>query len=619
MPASTKGTTAVAIALVALATPLLAAQAPSSREAATPAARFEDPARREKLATAVPKIAAAMPALRAQMDSPGLAWGVIIDGELVASGGTGARVVAGDVPANADTIFRIASMTKSFTALAIMRLRDGGRLALDDPASKYLPELRASPLPTSDSPAITVRQLLTHGAGLPEDNPWGDRQLATTEPTLDRWLRQGLPFSTTPDTAFEYSNYGYALLGRIVARVSGVPYHVYVDNHILKPLGMTSTFWDPADVPPDRMAHGYKRDGQSWIEETPLARGAFASMGGLYTSVRDLARFVGFMSSAWPPRSDRDTGPVRRSSVREMQLASRSWLMFARRPPAGGLTSTTLSYGHGLMVVQDCRFPFVVTHSGGLPGFGADMLWLPEHGVGVIALANATYAYAGAALTSMIDVLSETGGLQPRRTPPSRYLRESAAAVAGLVESWSDAELTSIAADNLFLDESLNVRRTQMSQIRKRLGSCVADDRIEAENWLRGNFRMTCQRGWLGVSFTLAPTQPPRIQSLSFTEAVSPSPAMTETVAKIVAAIGNPQAALPAASSDAALASHVTAIGEQFGTCTPAETVGGDGLTRSRVRLVCSRGRTELDLAVAGDGAVERAGFFLGPGERCLP
>jgi CubicO group peptidase (beta-lactamase class C family) len=600
---------------------LLSEQAAVVRDSVTPVPRFENLARSEKLATALTRIPATMPGLRAQIDSPGVAWGVIVDGQLAASGGNGARVVAGDLPVSAETIFRIASMTKSFTALAIVQLRDAGRLSLDDPASKYLPELRASPLPTTDSPVITIRQLLTHGAGLPEDNPWGDRQLAIANSTLDMWLRKGLPFSTPPATTFEYSNYGFALLGRIVTRVSGVPYHDYVDSRILQPLGMTSTFWDPAAVPPERMAHGYKRVGQSWVEERPLAHGAFASIGGLYTSVRDLSRFVAFMLSAWPPRNERDPGPVRRSSLREMQLASRSWLMFTRRPPAGPLRSTVLSYGYGLMTVQDCRFPIVVMHSGGLPGFGSHMLWLPEHGVGVIVLANATYAYANAISQSMVDALLESGGLQPRRTPPSRYLRETGAALASLVEEWSDVTLKSLAADNLFLDEPLDARRAQVAEMRRRLGTCTADDRIEAENWLRGSFRMTCQHGWLGVSFTLAPTQPPRVQSLTFTEARSLSPALKETVARIAAAIGNPQATLPPANASASadLSPRIKAIGEQYGACTPAETLDGDGLTRTRVRLVCARGPTELDLTAAADGTVERVVFFPGPGERCMP
>ena len=126
------------------------------------------------------------------------------------------------------------------------------------------------PLPVRDAPAITIRHLLTHSAGFPEDNPWGDRQLAQPPETLTSWVRAGLPFSTSPGTAYEYSNYGFALLGQIVARASGMPYRDFVSTRILRPLGMSSTYWDPADVPSGRRAHGYRWNGTSWDERSRL-------------------------------------------------------------------------------------------------------------------------------------------------------------------------------------------------------------------------------------------------------------------------------------------------------------------------------------------------------------
>src|SRR5262249_31673398 len=103
---------------------------------------------------------------------PGAAWGVIVDGKLVHTGATGYRELDSRTAPNADTVFRIASMTKSFTAMAILKLRDEGKLALDDPAEKYVPELASLKYPTTDSPKITIRHLLSHSEGFPEDNPW---------------------------------------------------------------------------------------------------------------------------------------------------------------------------------------------------------------------------------------------------------------------------------------------------------------------------------------------------------------------------------------------------------------------------------------------------------------
>src|SRR5206468_1995675 len=111
-----------------------------------------------------------------QAHVPGAAWGVIVDSELAHTGTYGQRDVAAHAPVDADTVFRIASMTKSFTAMAVLRLRDEGKLSLDDPAERYVPEMKNLKYPTSDSPRITIRHLLSHSTGFPEDNPWGDRQ-----------------------------------------------------------------------------------------------------------------------------------------------------------------------------------------------------------------------------------------------------------------------------------------------------------------------------------------------------------------------------------------------------------------------------------------------------------
>ena len=159
----------------------------------------------------------------------------LIDGELVWQKHAGVREKTNNAPVTPETVFRIASMTKSFTAMAIMKLRDEGKLSLDDPVAKYVPELANLPYPTADSQVLTIRHLLTHSEGFPEDNPWGDRQLAQSDATMRAWLRAGIPFSTSPGTAFEYSNYGFAILGQIVAKASGRPYDVYVRDNILRP------------------------------------------------------------------------------------------------------------------------------------------------------------------------------------------------------------------------------------------------------------------------------------------------------------------------------------------------------------------------------------------------
>ena len=199
-------------------------------------ARFSDPARRKELASAFPDIDRLVRDFATREHVPGAAWGLVVDGELAHVGTAGSIDANGSAPVNADTVFRIASMTKSFTAMAILSLRDAGKLSLDDPAERYVPELAALPYPTSDSPRITIRHLLSHAAGFPEDNPWGDQQLSRTEDEFTSMLQAGIPFSNPPGVAYEYSNLGFAVLGRIVTRASGMPYRDYIATRILRPL-----------------------------------------------------------------------------------------------------------------------------------------------------------------------------------------------------------------------------------------------------------------------------------------------------------------------------------------------------------------------------------------------
>ena len=211
---------------------------------------------------------------------PGAAWGIVIDGELAHVGVAGQRDLAAKAPVTRDSIFRIASMTKSFTAMAIMKLRDDGKLSLDDLAERYVPELKGLTYPTSDSPRITVRHLLSHAEGFPEDNPWGDQQLAATEAQFSEMLRKGIPFSNPPGVAYEYSNYGFAILGRIVTKVSGRPYREYIADAILRPLGMKSTTLEPTAVPRDRIAHGYRWEDNTVEGRTAAGRRCLRRHGG---------------------------------------------------------------------------------------------------------------------------------------------------------------------------------------------------------------------------------------------------------------------------------------------------------------------------------------------------
>ena len=418
---------------------VLVLMAAGLQPAPAPHPQFSDPDRRAKLATAFAEIDRQFAEFARTAHVPGAAWGIVIDGELAHSGAAGVREVATNAPVDADTVFRIASMTKSFTAMAILKLRDEGKLGLDDPAERYVPELKGLRYPTTDSPRITIRHLLTHSEGFPEDNPWGDQQLSESEAGLSRMLRDGIPFSNAPGIAYEYSNYGFAILGRVVSQVSGRPYDDYVSQNILQPLGMTSTTLHPSKVAANRRAVGYRWEDERWKEEPALPHGSFGAMGGMLTSIRDLSRYVSALLEAWPPRDGPERGPIRRASLREMQQPWRPAGMRVVLDKSTSATHLTSSgYGYGLRVTQTCQFRTMVAHGGGLPGYGSLMQWLPDYGVGIIAFGNVTYTGWSGVVGEAIDRLDRTGGLQPREIRPSPALVSARDAVSKLVVGWDD-------------------------------------------------------------------------------------------------------------------------------------------------------------------------------------
>jgi CubicO group peptidase (beta-lactamase class C family) len=491
-----------------------------------PPPRFTDPDRVKKLEGALPEVDRIFEAYAAREKIPGMIWGVVIDGRLAHVGSTGVRDRVSNDKVTPATAFRIASMTKSFTALAILKLRDEGKLSLEDPVSRWIPEFARMEMPTRDTPPLRVRQLLSHSAGFPEDNPWGDQQLSATDAALDAWLRAGIPFSTPPGTRYEYSNYAFGLLGRIVTRSSGMPYERYLREQILEPIGMSATTLEFSEIPAASRAIGYrlKPDG-TYGEEPPLPQGVFGSMGGLITTATDLGRYVAFHLSAWPARDDPEAGPVNRASVREMaHLWTPSNL--SARVVNGAMQASESGYGFGLRVASDCRFEHIVSHGGGLPGFGSYMQWLPEYGVGMFAMATLTYSGPSAPISASWDVMLKTGALRKRELPPTPRQTEMRGHIYNLWKRWDDTEAKPIAAVNFFLDKPSVQRQAEIRSLKEQVGECTTAGPVKPENWLRGQFNMQCEKGTVGAFFTLAPTQPPAMQHLEFRKLSSPNDVM---------------------------------------------------------------------------------------------
>jgi CubicO group peptidase (beta-lactamase class C family) len=450
--------------------------------------------------------------------APGLAWGLVRSGVLVEAGGVGTPRAGEDVPVDVDSVFRIASMTKSFTGAALMTLVVEGRVRLDEPVATYVPELAPWRGPTADGPPITVRHLVSMESGLPNDDAWADRHNDMTAEQMDALIAAGATFAWTPGTRFEYANLGWGLVGRVIERASGVTTQELVRTRLLEPLGMASTTWTRPDG--RHVAEPYRWAGDGWRHDgEPVGDGAIAPMGGLWSTVRDLATWIGFFQDAWPPRDDPDDGPLPRWARREMQQMRRVDGVRSGRPRPDGPSRTIADgYGVGLAIRHDPRLGHVVGHSGGLPGYGSHMRWVPEHGVGVVALSNVTYGAMTAACDEAIDVLADLGELGPARPPDAPALRQAADRAAALLTSWSDTAADALFTDNVALDEPYQRRAHEAAALVTRHGPLTVGS-VEAETPMRGTFETAegLVRAELGLAYD------GRVQWLDLTDRSRPS------------------------------------------------------------------------------------------------
>lgn len=471
-------------------------------------------------ATVLADVDRAMENYRLDAHIPGMVWGIVQDGRLVHVKGAGVQNIDTKRPVTADTLFRIASMTKAFTALSILKLRDEGKLTLDAPAETYVPELRGWKYPTDDSPKIRVRELLTHTAGFVTDDPWGDRQTPLPEDDFTRLLRDGVPFARPPALAMEYSNLGYALLGRIVANLSARPYKDFVQGLLLTPLGMTSTGYDVASMPAERRALGYRWEDNAWRLEPTMVHGAFGAMGGIQTSATDYAKWVSFLLSAWPARDGADTGPVKRSSVRELAQGA-NFPSVRLRPGSSGADACreAATYAMGFYAATDCELGLTLSHGGGYPGYGSHVVLLPDYGVGIFALANRTYAGPRPPVWDAAVTLLRAGRLKARPSAPSTALSTAYAAVVKMFASGSVTSAGDVLAMNFLMDRDAEHRARDLADLKAQLGTCDTSAPIAPRSALAGDFTWHCGHGRLNGQVLLAPTPTPRIQSLTLTRA----------------------------------------------------------------------------------------------------
>jgi CubicO group peptidase (beta-lactamase class C family) len=445
-------------------------------------------------------------AFAAERRCPSVVWGVVRGGELACHGTYGS--VRG-APPTERTVYRIASMTKSFSAAMTLLLRDEGTLRLDDPIGDHAPELGHLRSPTSDAPPITIRDLLAMSSGLVGDDPWADRHLDLTDAELDALVADGLVFARSTGACFEYSNLGYALLGRVVLRATGVRLRDHVTERLLRPLGLRDTTWDQPDH--DDWALPLRWLDDQWVEELPTPPdGTIAPMGGLWTTIADLARWIAFLADGFPARDGADEGPLNRASRREMQTPQRY---------AGQRTLRELripaSYGYGTTVLDEPTHGTVVGHSGGLPGYGSNMRWRPGGSIGVLAMSNTTYAPMTELAARIHDLVAEQGVVPADEPTPTPTVMRLADALIEVLTAWSagepvtDRRLEEVFADNVGPDDAFDRRARQAAEH----GPITVSDRratSDASAELRGT---TLDGRPATVTFALSPCRPPRIQA----------------------------------------------------------------------------------------------------------
>lgn len=327
---------------------------------------------------------------------PGLAIAIVKGGQLVWAKGYGRADLASGAPMTPSTPLRLGSVSKMFTATAILELRDAGKLRLDDPVARHLPWFRVKSDFAAAGP-ITVENLITHTSGLPREGAfpyWTTHVFPTREE-----LRAALPEQSAiypPGEKIKYSNLGLALAGEVVAAASGESWAPYVERHILEPLGMKDSAAAPGPELLARLAKAYQRKPAAGArpEMAYYDTGAIAPAAAVVSTALDLARFASFHLGAG---HDEVLSAATRRDMQRPRYLEPSW-----------------KSGRGLGFLISRRDErTLVSHGGWIGGHRADLLLDPARGIGVVALTNADDAAPGLftrkALDQVGDALAAVG------------------------------------------------------------------------------------------------------------------------------------------------------------------------------------------------------------------
>jgi serine beta-lactamase-like protein LACTB len=318
-----------------------------------------------------------------QTGAPGMSVALVLDDQLVWSKGFGLADVENNVPARPDTVYRIASISKTIAATAVMQLVERGRVQLDDPIQKYVPAF-----PSKGEQTITIRHLLTHTSGIRHYRE-GEMESRDAYQTVAEAMRvfKDDPLLFAPGTKYSYSTYGFNLLAGVVEIASGVTYEEYLRQHVWGPAGMRSTYFDHPDAIIPHRARQYVRADSS-VHNAPYADLSIKwAGGGVLSTAEDLARFHIAL----------DRGILLKPDTMSQMYA-----------PARLTDGTVIDYGLGWRVWKDARGHAWIGHSGGATGGTTFLLRDPARKLAVAVLCNIEDASALGALAEKIAVLAES-------------------------------------------------------------------------------------------------------------------------------------------------------------------------------------------------------------------
>jgi CubicO group peptidase (beta-lactamase class C family) len=445
---------------------------------------------------------------------PGIALGLIKDGKLINVFGVGEITLKSKKVPDGNSVFRIASMTKSFTATAILLLRDRGLLRLDDPITKYLPWTKNLGLPENSS-EILLRDLLTMGAGFPTDDPWGDRQEEMSYEDFENLVSKGISFAREAKTGFEYSNLGYALLGRVVTMASGVDYFDFIKKEIFNELQMKVTTFDEREPKKTDKVDGYAKYDKGLTLQAITYPGSFSAMGGISSSINDLVSWVAHFQSAWKVKTK---SVLKISSVREMQEPQRHISTVMLKDKNLKKTITT-GYGFGLFIDDDSLLGRFVSHSGGYPGFGSHMRWHPQSGYGVIALGNLTYAPMNELATEVMNkIVVEINALpENKELDIWKSTQKAVETVVGLLNKWDENIADKNFAMNVDMDKPRADRVKEFKKVNTKLGKFKVKD-IKSDSPATAKVELKGSNSSIFVEVQMSPEKDNRIQKITFTK-----------------------------------------------------------------------------------------------------